>query len=363
MDVLKTDVLVVGGGPAGSTTARFAALNGADVTLIEQREEIGVPVKCGELMPSLDEIKGMFPNAKDIDGLFDVPSEHILRDIEGIKLIDPKGRAISLDFTGYTTDRALFDQYLAREAVRAGSKEIKGCSLLSIDGNVATTNQGTVEFKVIVGADGPGSRVSSQLGMERNRNPYPAVTAQAKGDFEPYVKMFFGGVAPGAYSWIIPKAGQANVGVGFSPKFANGSLNAYFRKFQSMHDLEVTSVLKGKFVPSEGMLGHLVKGNGLLVGDAAGQVISVNGGGIPLAMIAGKACGEVVAGNLKDGRPLMDYEEICKAIFSKPLGTASRNKRLADMFAFGSDWRTGICMGLLGRRRLGNLIRCKSIFP
>ena len=42
------DTVVVGAGPGGSTTARFAAKNGARTLLLEKREEIGVPVRCGE---------------------------------------------------------------------------------------------------------------------------------------------------------------------------------------------------------------------------------------------------------------------------------------------------------------------------
>jgi digeranylgeranylglycerophospholipid reductase len=101
----------------------------------------------------------------------------------------------------------------------------------------------------------------------------------------------------------------------------------------------------------------------MLVGDSAGQVISVNGGGLPLALIAGRACGEVAGDNIINGRSLTDYQEVCMRIFRKPLKTAAFNKKLADTMAFGSDRRTEICMKLLGARRMGNLIRCKRIFP
>ena len=42
------DLIVVGAGPGGSTAARFAAENGARVLLLEKREKIGYPVRCGE---------------------------------------------------------------------------------------------------------------------------------------------------------------------------------------------------------------------------------------------------------------------------------------------------------------------------
>jgi digeranylgeranylglycerophospholipid reductase len=360
---MKADVLVVGSGPAGSTAAGYAAAKGASVMIVERRPEVGVPVRCGEMMPSYEEIKNMFPNAGDIGSLFDLPNNLRLREIEGIKLIDPKDRERLIGFTGYTTDRDRFDKYLVSRAQKEGAELVTECLFKKTENGKAVTSAGEIDYKIIIGADGPGSRVARSLGLPKNNDPYPAVTAQAKGDFGPYVQMFFGGIAPGAYSWIIPKKGQANIGVGFSPKFADGTLSEYFEKFRAKHDFDVMTKLEGKYVPSEGMISDLVSGNGMLVGDAAGQVISVNGGGLPLALIAGMICGEVAGDNVKNGRNLTDYQEECIRIFRKPLMTAANNKKLADTLAFGSDRRTSICMSLLGARRMGNLIRCKRIFP
>ena len=360
---MRTDILVVGSGPAGGTAARYAAAKGAKVTIIERRPEVGVPVRCGELIPSDEEILRMFSNAGETASLFDIPKHLRLRDIEGIKLTDPKGKERLIDFTGYTTDRDRFDKYLVSEAEKEGAELITSCLFIKTENGKAVTSLGEIEYKVLIGADGPGSRVAKAVGLPKNNAPYPAVTAQAKGDFEPYVQMFFGGIAPGAYSWIIPKKGQANVGVGFSPKFADGTLSEYFERFRKKHDLNVTTKLEGKYVPSEGMLSEIVSGNGMLVGDSAGQVISVNGGGLPLALIAGRVCGEVAGDNIISGRSLTDYQDECIRIFRKPLKTAASNKKLADALAFGSDRRTEICMRLLGARRMGNLIRCKRIFP
>ena len=45
------DAIVIGGGPAGSTVARYAALEGVKVLVIDSREKIGSPLQCGELVP------------------------------------------------------------------------------------------------------------------------------------------------------------------------------------------------------------------------------------------------------------------------------------------------------------------------
>ena len=359
----KVDVLVVGSGPAGSVAARYAAMSGASVKIVERRPEVGVPVRCGEFMPSIEEIKNMFPNATDLETLFDIPDNLRCLQTHGIRLIDPKDKVTTLELEGYTTDRDRFDKYLAGLATEAGAEISFNDSFRQISNGIAETDKGETEYKVIIGADGPGSRVGQSLGLRGNRNPYPAVTVQVKGEFEPYMKMFFGGIAPGAYGWIIPKDGRANVGVGFSPKFANGDLLTYLDKFMGRNGFKAEGKAYGKYVPSEGPIPKTVSGNGMVVGDAAGQVISVNGGGIPRAMIAGRICGTVAGENVSTGRSLEDYETQWRHVMDKPLRTAAFNKKLADTFAFRSDFTTKMCMSILGKRRMGNLIRCKRIFP
>ncbi|MBO4569100.1 MAG: NAD(P)/FAD-dependent oxidoreductase [Candidatus Methanomethylophilaceae archaeon] len=359
----KVDVLVVGSGPAGSTAAMYAAKAGADVMMVERRSAVGSPVRCGEYMPSNGEIVKMFPNLTDEDSLFDIPKNLVCRETLGIKLVDPKDKVTLLDMPGYTIDRDIFDSYLADRAVEEGARLVTGCSFDRIDGGVAKTSQGDISYKVIIGADGPGSRVARSLGLSRNHNPYPAVTAQVKGDFEPYLYMFFGDIAPGAYSWIIPKDGRANVGVGCSPRFSEGLVTDYFGRFAEKRGFAEHSRVQGKYVPSEGPIPRTVSGDGILVGDSAGQVISVNGGGIPLAMIAGRIGGNVAAAKAAGKGSLEDYEVQWRRIMEKPLKTAAFNKKLADSLAFRSERSTAVCMSVLGKRRLNKLIRCQSIFP
>ncbi|MCI6025000.1 MAG: NAD(P)/FAD-dependent oxidoreductase, partial [Methanomassiliicoccales archaeon] len=168
MDRLTTDILVVGSGPAGSTVARYAAEKGVQVTFIERRHEVGVPVRCGEFLPDVDEIRTMFPLADDLEGTFDLPSGMKLVETDRIRLVNPKNKATDIPMNGYTIDRDRYDQYLADEAIRSGATLIKDCLFKNIDGNKAITSQGEIEYKVIIGADGPGSRVARSLGLQRN---------------------------------------------------------------------------------------------------------------------------------------------------------------------------------------------------
>ena len=47
------DVVVVGGGPAGSMAAWEAAKGGASVCMLEKDRDIGYPVRCGEAASDL----------------------------------------------------------------------------------------------------------------------------------------------------------------------------------------------------------------------------------------------------------------------------------------------------------------------
>ena len=53
----KYQVIVIGGGPAGSTTAIYLAKRGIEVLVIDGRDPIGTPLQCGELVPSNQEMK------------------------------------------------------------------------------------------------------------------------------------------------------------------------------------------------------------------------------------------------------------------------------------------------------------------
>ena len=61
------DVIVIGGGPAGSTVARYVAEGGKDVLVIDGRDSIGSPLQCGELVPSNEEMKRLCPDVPEVD--------------------------------------------------------------------------------------------------------------------------------------------------------------------------------------------------------------------------------------------------------------------------------------------------------
>ncbi len=357
---MEIDVLIVGAGPAGSTTARYCADKGLDVLMIDRRSEIGFPVQCGEFLPATKEMYSMFPKGIDLEELFTIPDSLVAGSSHVLELVSPKGKVYRVGFEGYTLDRRSFDKYLVKLAVDAGARLETSVSFFGLKDGIARTTFGDVKAKVVVGADGPNSRTARDAGLQRPEARYPAVTSQSDAYFEPVIRMYFGKIAPGGYAWVIPKRKGANIGVGFNPRLLKDRPSVTFEKFASRIGAEYHDVTMG-FVPMSGPASRTVSGNVILVGDAAGHVMATNGGGIPIAMIAGRIAGQTVKAHLQRGVSLEDYERRWKAVLAKPLADSLWTRRLADVF-FPSDRRTGFAMAVLGKRGLSRAVRCGRVF-
>ncbi len=360
--VVKVDVVVVGAGPAGSSAAEHAALGGAQVLILEKRPKVGVPVRCGEFMPAVEEMRTIFPKANDLDSLFDIPGDLRSLTTEMIRIYSPRMTRWEVPFAGYTTDRDRFDQFLASKAVKAGAELRTDLACTKVTARTVSTPEMDIEAKVIIGADGPLSLVGKSLGYGRSTDLCPGVSLQVKADFEPIPEMYFGTVAPGGYAWILPKKVGANVGLGVATHFSQMPVGEYFDKFMKLKNLTSDEPLMGKLIPMSGPIKRTVIGDSLVVGDAAGQVMAVNGGGIPISMICGRIAGQAAAGTVTKGLPLKAYEDRWRKEIYKPLASAVHTKWLANT-CFGSQWRLEWAMRLLGQRRINKLIRCKPVLP
>ncbi len=362
----KFDVVVVGAGPAGSTTARFAAEEGLSVLLLESRKEIGWPVQCGELMARTEEMKRIFPSVPNQEELFDVPGRYVSRPIDIIKMVAPSMKGYDIPFSCFSTERRFFDKYQADLAAKAGATVMTDTKLTHFDGaHALSTTRGDFEGSVVVGADGPFSLVRRSIGLEGPRVLYPAMSTTMDGDFDDDVYMYFGSVAPGGYGWIIPKNGGANVGLGADPDISGESVGKYAKGFinevADRYGTRPKQIIAGGWVPMSGPVARSVKGNVLLAGDAAGHVMATNGGGIQISMICGRIAGKAVASHLKNGTPLENYETDWRRAVGKDLATARRMMRYASV-SFSRDWLMSALFRVAGVKGLAKVIKCKSIF-
>ncbi len=358
----KWDLIVVGGGPAGSSAALTAAERGLRVLVLDKRSTIGVPYQCGEYMPTNDEVKALMPRVNNVDTLFDIPGWVKKREWSITRCISPKGRKYDLPFAGYSTSRAAFDQFLAARAMRGGAVfAMKRRVVDAGDGWVKTYDGQRLEAPAVLGADGPHSVVREKMGIPTPKVICPCIYWDVKGDFEGVVDLYFGTVAPGGYAWMIPKTGGANIGLGVQPQLS-GKVNLLplMEAFAKRYDVREVCTRGGGWVPASGPIRETVRGKIMLAGDAAGMVMASNGGGVCIAMISGDIAGNIAADHVRKGRPLADYEKEWRRKAGATLKWSLHTKRLADVF-FRNDRMLEIMMRAMTKRMMLRAIACRPL--
>lgn len=354
-------MIVVGAGPAGSTTARYAAARGLRTLCLDKRREIGVPVQCGEYMAANEEVEALFPRGEEVASLYPLPESLKEAKTSVIRVRDPASRAYDVPFRGYTVSRDRVDKYWAQLAEREGAEFLLNCTVSRLQGTRVETSRGSFEGKVLVGADGPHSRVAPSIGLHAPKTLAKAITCDVAGEFDrEALEIIFGSLAPGGYAWVIPKDGMANVGLGVWHHYP-GNLASLLQAFLDRRGYE-TEGWTGGWVPEMGPVPQTVRQNVLLVGDAAGHVMPTNGGGVNLAMLCARIAGNAIADHLQSGVPLTAYERRWRHVAGEQLAVGVTIKKFADAF-FPSDLWLGLAMRLLGVRRMERAIRCLPLWP
>ena len=330
MSTSQYDLVIIGSGPAGATTARFAAEQGLKVLLVDKRQELGAPIQCSGAVSrhALEEV-GVTPEA-----------EFIHEPIYGFGIYNEKGDKTTIDYRqlkpeeygpeegkkplGYVVDRRRFDRYLMTQAERAGVEVWLKTEGLSYQpsGNgsckvyLRRFNQDlTVQARVLVGADG----LQSQVGKWANLRTHIKITELAsclqfivdQVETEGLLEIITGHEwAPGGYAWVFPKGhGYAEIGLGVIPtmtdKNAQWHLDKFIKqsffkeRFKNSRILEI----QGGGVPLASPLRTQYADNLILVGDAARHVNPITGGGIHTALSGGHIAGNFLADFLNQDKP------------------------------------------------------------
>jgi len=355
----KFDVVVVGGGPAGTTFARIAAEGGLSVLVLEKDRDIGMPVRCGEAVSDA----GL--------RIFLEPQERWFKStINKIKLVAPNKTAIefALKEKGYILDRRIFDYDLAHMAGVAGAQIVTKAYVneLILENGFVKGVKGLylgdpfeIQCDLVIGADGVESRIGRFAGLHTQlklKDIESAVQKTVTGitvdpnRFDFYMSSFW---APGGYLWVFPKGeSSANIGIGISGLHARKGKSAlrYLDEFIEEYypDASVLTTVAGG-VPVAKTVKKMTADGLMLVGDAAHTVNPMTGGGIVPAMRSGLLAAETALDVLKnkktpDIKALRSYPEKWHKIGGK---NHERLYRLKDaIFRFNDDDLNRIADGI-----------------
>jgi len=300
------DVVVVGAGPAGSSTAEHCAKLGLSTLLLEKRQEIGAPKRCGEGV-SFDTEEAL--GAK-------IPTRCIAQKITNTLVHAPNGKTVSITipgYGGYVVERKVFDKWRAFQASRAGAyvqAKTEVTDIIKEDDYVkgVKCNFEGEEFEikctVLVAADGVESTISRKVGLNTTNKltdidpGFQYEMSNLKMKDPQQIQVWFGpDIAPKGYIWIFPKGNDvANVGIGIG--VTEKSAKYYLDKFinnnpEIFKDASIIEVNSGG-IPVGGFLKNMVMNGFLVVGDAAHQVNPIHGGGMKEGTIAGKMAAQVI---------------------------------------------------------------------
>ena len=326
------DVVVIGGGPAGSISAGLLAKD-HDVTVIEDHQSSGVPVQCTGLVTQ--NVVGMSGASPDI-----------LSKIYGANVFFPNRGSIqvrSKDVKAVLIDREGLDKKLAQRAEDAGANFLYGHSYkdhkVHRDKVVINVNGNEMESSMLIGADGQGSKVARSMPNNEPKEYVYGIQVDVRHrmDTEDLMNIRIGSeFAPGFFTWEIPCGDFTRVGLCSS---VAGSPSDHLRKLMKeagLDDAKVISKYSGK-IPLGGCrrtFGERL----MIIGDAAGQVKPVSGGGIyPIlkaAPILKDVATEAITANDFSSKRLSLYEKGWKKEIGKEL---NRGYRIRKMYTNLSD--------------------------
>lgn len=328
MPPAEFDVIVVGGGPAGSVMAWSLARRGVRTAVIE-RETFPREKVCGDfvepgglrILAAMDCLKVLnTPLPIDATRVYFGPRLVFKGPIPYYQ--DDHG----LPGHGYIVPRHELDTHLLARAGDAGARVYQACAASAVsreDGLMrVAVRQGDRDFtlsaRLVVGADGAESLVARSFGQKRTDRRYIGISQRA------YVEgveveggeatvWFDEDLYPG-YGWMFPMSGgRANVGVGILSETCHRqglsvpkAFAACIEKLRIRHpgcrDIRVVSRPLGGVVKTYGGIGANHFDGGLLIGDAGSFVDPMTGEGITQGMESALIASSTILAALEAGR-------------------------------------------------------------
>ncbi len=294
------DVIVVGAGPAGSTSAYFLAREGLSVLLLDRarfpRDKPcggGVTARAAALLPFSIE-----PIVEDVVDRLEIGLAYARRfERRSTKPLIYMTRRVELD--GFLVEKACEAGAVFREVTKVTEVELRADDVLVQTKDWAGTG------RVVIGADGTNGITARALGCEAARVHLVALEADLSYDavdrdrYRGRAVLELGAV-PGGYGWIFPKGDHVNVGVG-GWETEGPRLRSHLAGLVEGYGLDGSSLenVRGYRLPLRGAGDGLTNGRGLVVGDAAGLVDPLTGDGMYEAFLSARLASRTVVDFLR----------------------------------------------------------------
>ena len=333
------DVVVVGGGPAGSSAAWAAAKNGIKVALIEKEGSIAETVRTSGVT--------WIQNIKE----FGIP-ENCYNPIKNFSFCSPNNEVTISDSVprAAVLDVRKTYRWLANEAEKEGADIFIKTSINDVikndNGDIVgvsgTGPKGEITFrsKIIIDASGFSSTICKAMGFATQWERFGAgaeweVKAEHV-DSETWWLMVGQQYSPAGYAWIFPLGNDiVRIGVGVGKPESNVDPT---QRLKELMDTKVGPIKKlGKItpiefhyglIPNDGLSRKTVFNNLILVGDSAGQANPLVLEGIRYAIKFGRVAGKVSADCIKSGNTdrdaLLPYEENWRKAIESKIKSASK---------------------------------------
>jgi digeranylgeranylglycerophospholipid reductase len=327
------DVIIVGGGPAGSRVAYGLAAKGHKVLVLEKQGRPGKKSACTGII------------SQECAGAFDIEDSVVLRKVNSATLFSPSGKQLRLQREGNQAcilDRAAFDTIMAERARQAGAaysfnRRVTDIIVAKNQVAIAIDRRGKVETiagRVAVIASGFSPGLPGRLGLGGFKDFAIGAQAEVEALNLDEVEAYFGDMAPGFFAWLVPITPPlAKAGL-----LSRGNPGAYLKEWLS------ELAIKGKIASADVRINYggiplrppsRTYGERLIaVGDAAGQVKPTTGGGIYYGLISADIAAAVLYQALEDddlsAKRLARYEQAWRKRLGRELRTGYWFRKLFE---------------------------------
>jgi geranylgeranyl reductase family protein len=330
--ISEYDVIVVGGGPAGSTAAFLLSQAGYEVLLVDKAK---FPRKklCGGLITekTLNLIQKLFDFSLD-----KLKKDDVIDYVSDSYQIYFKNKQITtnhLEGKFHLIKRDVYDNYLLQTVKQKGVEVLEKTKVIDIDFKkniIKTKRDKKYKSNYIIAADGVNSIIKNKILMERNlkNNSYivnnKAMTIETevskeKLPFDLEGPILYFGVINWGYGWVFPKKDTAVIGLGGLTNH-NKDLKKVFKEYLKLLKLDKYSLeIKGWPLPFGNYLDRPSYKNTFLLGDAANLVDPLTGEGLCYAHKSAQIVSQVIIENQKDTKMISNIynERINEEIISK----------------------------------------------